>query len=485
MKELAQVTNISEWLAQLSPAWDRFLQFEHPDALQNRNHWVSVLEQPLPEQGVGLEATLALLAKHIVPNGSAIPRPGCSSWITTGATNAALLARWSADLASPQRLGLTAFSLLEDQSLAWLQTLLGIAEQAQGQFTAGGASANLIALGAARQAAYEHLGEDVAEYGLSAPGVLFASSACHRTVHRAAAVLGFGRRAVQSIEVSQQGQMQVDRLALALRQARDQGVLPIAVVANAGATSTGAIDSIAAIADVCEEFKVWLHVDGAYGLPGKLDPDYEQQYVGLERANSVIVDPHKWFGAPVGIGAVFVKNAALLARSYSAGPSDYLEGSFTTENAQHSMDVPGSVPYNDFGIDLSAPARGVMVWAILKEIGVEGLRARVCRHNAMAKALGRAAEQHPNLELMMNVSLSICCFRYRPNINCDLNQFNRQLHRELVHRGINIPSTASVRGQLVLRPCFIGARADFKQVDDLLTDVLSIGERLEQVWSNE
>jgi len=273
--------------------------------------------------------------------------------------------------------------------------------------------------------------------------------------------------------------MDVDDLRRALASGRAAGVLPVAIVASAGTTNTGAIDPLAEIATVAREQGVWLLVDGAYGLPGVLDERKSALYRGLEHADSVIVDPHKWLGASVGVAATFVRDRELLRRAFTQEPADYLEGSVAQETGdapaiEHSMDDFG-IPYFDYGVELSAPCRGVVVWALLREIGVEGMRARIRRHNDMAAHVAARARAHPNLELLLEPTLSICCFRYVVPGVADLDRLNRLLHRRLVRGNRNLPSTTRVNGGLALRPCFVGARAEMSHADALVDDVLRLG----------
>lgn len=474
----AEIGRLQPLLARLGAGLDAFLRFEHPDAWQSRPRWHAALEQPLPGHGIGADGVVDELVRLVIPNGSAIPRPGFSSFITTGATSVATLAATAASVASPQRYGHTAFNLLEDLSLRWLAQLFGVPAM-QGVYSSGGSVANLLALGAARQHAFERLGIDVAATGIDRPVALYASTETHHTVQRAAGVLGIGRRAVRAVPCDAAGRMQVQALRDAVAADRRAGVLPIAVVANAGTTNTGAIDPLRAIGEVARREGIWFHVDGAYGLPGVLDERIAPLYAGLEEADSVIVDPHKWLGAAVGIGATFVRDRELLRRAFTQEPAHYLEGSMQAERAppEHSMDDFG-VPYYDYGVELSAPSRGAVVWALLREIGVDGLRDRVRRHRDMAAAIAQAARAHPNLELLLEPTLSICCFRYvAPGVD-DLDALNRRLHRCLMRENRNMPSTTQVGGRLALRPCFVGARAGMAQANELVDDVLRIGAEL-------
>ncbi|MBA55514.1 MAG: pyridoxal-dependent decarboxylase [Pseudomonadales bacterium] len=486
MSDQAYCGPLSPALQRLGQYLDRFNEGEQGDAGMRRLQWRAALQRSLPQSGIGLDKVLQELGEQVIPNGSAVPLPGFTSFITTGATNMGVLASLAAMVASPQRIGLTAFQQLEELSLNWLVELFHLPAEMKGVYSSGGSTANLLALGAARQRAFELRGHDCGRDGVPPGGRIFATAASHRTIHRAAAVLGMGRESVLTVKTDQTGRMCPRDLALHIERVLQADLIPVAIVANAGSTSTGAIDPLQAIAQVADRFDLWLHVDGAYGLPGILDERVRPLYTGIDRADSVVVDSHKWLGAPVGIGATLVKDRSLLLRAFTQGASDYLEGSFaegldslpdSADGFVHSLDSMG-IPYSDFGVELSSPARGAVVWALLREIGAAGMAARIRRHNDMARSLAEQVEAHPRLELLQAPTLSICCFRYRVEACDDLNALNRQLHRRLIHRGKNLPSTAMIDGQLAIRPCFIGARTDWVQVDDLLQDVVSTGDAL-------
>jgi aromatic-L-amino-acid decarboxylase len=276
--------------------------------------------------------------------------------------------------------------------------------------------------------------------------------------------------------------MRVDALKTAIEQDLRGNILPMAIVANAGTTNTGAIDSIQDIGEIARAHGIWFHVDGAYGLPGVLDERISQLYQGLDRVDSIIVDPHKWLGASVGIAAAFVQDLNVLERAFTQEHAAYLEGSVDQEGMsdvriEHSMDDFG-IPYFNYGVELSAPCRGIAVWALIREIGVEGMRERIKRHNDKAREIADFARQHANLELLLEPTLSVCCFRYVSAQVDDLDGFNQKLLRQLVRENEYLPSTTRVQGKLAIRPCFIGARAENSQVDGLLQSVLRIGDAL-------
>jgi aromatic-L-amino-acid decarboxylase len=480
--DAAETGRLQDLLSQVGAGLDRYLAFEHPDAMHTPSRWRSALDRPLPRDGIGIDGVAEELVRHVVPNGSAVPRPGFCSFITTGATTASVLASTAASIASPQRYFHQAFNFLEERSLEWLAALFGL-NGMQGVYSSGGSVANLLALGAARQSAFERLGADPAADGMHRPGAIYASAESHHTIQRSAGVLGLGRRAVRAVPCDRGGRMHVPALLRLLDDDRRRGVVPVAIVANAGTTNTGAIDPLEVVGEIANDRGIWFHVDGAYGLPGKLDERVAPLFRGLERADSVIVDPHKWLGAAVGVAATFVRDREVLRRAFTQEPAAYLEGSMEARAADeapriaHSMDDFG-VPYYDYGVELSAPPRGVVVWALIREIGAEGLAQRVRRHNDMARLVARHAASHPNLELLAEPTLSICCFRYVSTQVNDLDGLNQMLHRRLMRENRVMPSTTRVGGTLALRPCFVGARTTEAEARELVAAVLRIGREL-------
>lgn len=477
----AETGQLEILLARLGAGLDQYLEFKQADAQRPGHRWHLDLDVPLPERGEGIDAVSRTLLEQIIPNASAVPNPGFSAYITTGATTASLLAMTAANIASPQRYMRTAFNFLEELSLQWLAEMFGISPM-QGVYSSGGSVANLVALGGARQSAFEQLGQDPAADGVDRPVKIYASEECHHTIQRAAGVLGMGRKAVRAIPCDPSGRIQLEALEAAIEHDIAVGILPLAVVANAGTTNTGAIDPLRAMGEIAREYGIWFHVDGAYGLPGILDSRICHLYDGLELADSVIVDPHKWLGASVGVAATFVRDREILQRAFMQEPADYLEGSVdqsdrASDVLAHSMEDFG-IPYFDYGVELSAPCRGVAVWAMLKEIGVQGMRERVCRHNDMAHQIAKLADAHPNLEVLAHPTLSICCFRYVDQQVGNLDEFNRQLHRRLVRENEYMPSTTRVNGQLAIRPCYIGARHQAPQDTGLVEAVLRNGRAL-------
>jgi aromatic-L-amino-acid decarboxylase len=323
----------------------------------------------------------------------------------------------------------------------------------------------LVALGAARQHAFEQLGIDPARDGMPAMDRwrLYASSEVHHSVFRAAGILGIGRRNVSRIPVDAEMRMDIAALEAELDRDAAAELIPIGLVANAGTTNTGAVDPIAQMVAIARRRKIWLHVDGAYGLFGKLDSRVAPLFDRAEEADSLVVDPHKWLAAPPCSGVVSVRDQALHERAFTMEPADYAEGAMVEGEITSTFDSLGD-DYLQIGPEMSAPSRGVAVWAILKEIGADGVRDRVSRHCSFVRRVFELASADERLEPLIRPTLSICCYRYRaPNAReSELDDLN----------------TAIAQRLRPIRPCFINPRTTIADVEHLVSRTREIGDAL-------
>ena len=250
--ELGQLTATVE---QVLPAIEKFWRYDgRDDAAGRRPGWLARLDVPLPEAGGGIGAVVADLAEVVIPNGARVSEPGWSSFITTGPTTSAVAA-WLAAAAGSQSYAVQAFNTLERVALDWVAQLCGIPAACQGVFSSGGSTANLVALGAARQWAFERRGLDVSADGLP-PAVrsrVYASEQAHNTIQRATAVLGLGRAGTRRIACDARQRIDVAALRAAIAEDERDGVVPVAVVGTAGTTDTGAIDQLGDLAEIARE----------------------------------------------------------------------------------------------------------------------------------------------------------------------------------------------------------------------------------------
>ena len=469
---------LSSAVLRVTDALEIFLGGDRGDALLRRDEWLKMLDGPLPASGIG-DGVLGELEDIVIPNGPRLSEPGFWGWITAGPGTVPVAASLAATVASPQRYTITAFNHLEELSLDWLGELCGLSPVMKGVYSSGGSVANLVALGAARQWALEQHGVDASADGVRGKQTaVYCSREAHHTILRSAGVLGLGRRNVRVVDTDEHQRLDVAKLEAALLNDQTAGVIPICVVATAGTTNTGAIDPLSDCGELAQRFGAWYHVDGAYGLPGILDSRVSSLYDGLELADSVIVDPHKWLGAPVGIAATFVRDRSILHRTFTQEPADYLEGSFgDPDDLRVSLDSMG-VPYADFGVELSAPARGVVVWSILRELGRDGVTKRIEHDNNLARHVAKLAHENENLEVLAEPILSICCFRYVNNAVSNLDNLNAHVLRRLVQETPYLPSGTVVNGHFGLRPCFINFRSEISHVEGMMKAVVRIGDDL-------
>ena len=481
----AAVDGLTESLSAVLPALEDFLRFEGPDPATRRSAWHPVLDQPLPRAGLGREQTLALLRDQVASNGLRIGHPGFSGWVTTAPTTIGAVAGLVQAIASPQKWWATPANLVDTLAMRWLIELLGLPSSFVGTFTSGGSTANLIGIGAARQAAGERLGlrpslDGLA--GLPAPRV-YASTETHHVVGRALGVLGMGRRNLRSIATKRDGRIDLDLLQRALDDDAAAGCTPVAIVGCAGDVNTGVVDPLPELSRIARERDTWLHVDGAYGGFGLLDPRVRELYGDVATYDSFAVDPHKWMAAPVGTGALIVRDEGVLGRAFTIETGDYDRervAPLGTGDTTSPFDELGhGTP--DWGLDFSTPARGLAVWAILAEIGADGMRARVARHLDCAHRVADRARASDDLELLREPVLSICCFRYRPAGEVDkarLDAMNAEILRTVRARGRCVPSSTRVAGRFAIRPCFINPRTSLEDADALVDEVLAAGQQL-------
>ena len=444
------------------------------------------LDRPLPSQGAGAEATLSRLTDLVVANGLRIGHPGFSGWVTTAPTDIGTAADLAQTVAVAQRWWATAGNFVDHLAVRWIIELLGFPHHYVGTLTAGGSTANLVGLGAARQHAGERIGSDPSYDGIAAmvEPTVYASATTHHVVSRALGVLGMGRRHLRTIPLDAGGTIDLGLLQAALSEDEAAGRTQVAIVGSAGDPNTGRIDPLSELSRLAHERGMWFHVDGAYGGFGMLDDRIRDRYGNVASYDSFAIDPHKWMAAPVGTGAAIVADEGILTRAFTIEPGEY-DSERTVEASSGDLDSPfDELGFGtpDWGVDFSTPARGVAVWAILEEIGAAGMRERVIRHNDCARRVSELVGDSPELELLAEPVLSICCFRYRPDGMGDreLDALNDEILHTLRAQGDHVTSSTTVDGSFALRPCFINPRTTLAEADGLVNNVLALGRRLTQ-----
>jgi aromatic-L-amino-acid decarboxylase len=485
MSEAASITDLDKAIKAVLPALVEFTRFEGADAAVPRSEWIGLLDEQLPQAGAGADEVLGILSEVVIRRGLRIGHPGFSGWVTTMPTTIGTVANLAQTVASAQRWWIQPGNHLDSMAAEWLVELLGFPGHFVGQFTSGGSTANLVGLGAARQHAGERLGIDAARDGIAAipnPRV-YASVQAHHVIGRALGVLGMGRANIRAIPLAQDRRIDLVALRSALERDVAAGDTLVAIVGNAGDVNTGMIDPLGPMAALAKEFDVWFHVDGAYGGFGILDERVREMYGDPAQYDSFAVDPHKWLASPVGTGLAICRDGDLLGRSFTVETGGYDRErdhkAFETEDPTSPWESTGrGTP--DWGVDFSTPARGIAVWAALKEIGAAGVRDRIVRHNDCARLVAERARESEELELMTEPELSIACFRYTPD-GLDgeaLDELNEQILQELRNRGTSLPSGTWLDEGFAIRPCFINPRTELVDAERLVDEVIEIGRGL-------
>lgn len=438
----------------------------------------AAIARPIPDEPLSRPELLQHLRTLAFQHSTYTGHPGFMAFITGSGT----IPGAAADLlmaALNQNLGgwrlSPAATEIELSLTRWFAQKLGLPETAAGMITSGGAMANFMGLKAARDA---RAGRAVRRDGVG--GVprltLYASAEVHDVNTRAADMLGLGTDAVRVVPVDSQKRMQVDALRRAVEADLDAGHRPVAIVATAGTVATGAIDPLTAIADVCDEHGLWLHVDGAYGgvaaLTGALRPLFE----GIERADSVVLDPHKWLYTPHSGGAVVVRDFSALSEAFALDPSYIVEDK---EFTGHGID------YFAYGPQFSRGFHALKVWVSLLAHGWRAYERRIVHDCELAAYLYRLAEAHPELEPLGHQSLSIACFRYVPpdlvgraDAEERLNRLNERLMSELQWSGRVFPSNAVLDGRFAIRACVVNYRTEVEDMDALVEAAVRLGRQL-------
>jgi aromatic-L-amino-acid/L-tryptophan decarboxylase len=410
-----------------------------------------VYRVPLPRHGKGLEATIERVASEVLPRSHSHSHPRSFPFIDGSGLEAGIAAAvLAAALDSNLGGGAGLASELEDVTWRWLAELIGFPAGC-GHFTSGGTLANMTGLACARGRAFP----DAREHGV-APGsaAVYASEQAHNSIARACDLLGLGRRALRAIRCDDAFRIRPDELARAIETDRAAGVTPVAVVGVAGTTSTGAVDPLAALADICAEHGIWMHVDGAYGAPAAAAPTSASLFTGLDRVDSLAIDPHKWLYLPKAVGCVLLRDPGALAAAF-AGEAAYLE---------NVGDGPFAGPVWPVweGIEVTHPFRGLGPWMAFEAYGADALVDAIENDLRLARLLADAVRDAPDLDLLDEPQLSVVVYRHHPPGMDDpaaLDAHNRALLDAMQRDGRVLTSGTTIRGAFALRPCLTHHRS--------------------------
>jgi len=418
----------------------------------------------VPRLPADLAAVHGEFMENILPFAAGNVHPAFMGWVHGGGTPVGMLAEMLAAGLNANVGGRNQAPVeIEWQILAWMREIFGFPESATGLFVTGTSMANLIAVVIARDNA---LGFDVRRQGMTEAKRLtaYASKAVHACIGKAMDISGVGSDGLRLIPTNVRHRMDVAALEDAIQRDRQAGLAPFLVVGTAGSVDTGAIDDLDRVADFCQREQIWFHIDGAYGALARLAPDLAPRLDGIERADSLAFDFHKWGQVPYDAGYILVRNGDLQRKAFATS-AVYLK--------QAARGLAAGSPWPcDFGPDLSRGFRALKTWFTLKVYGTEMLGASISRTCELARYLERRVRETPELELMAPVELNIVCFRYRAE---DSDTLNEKIVIELQESGIVAPSTTWIDGRLAIRAAIVNHRTSSYEVDTLVENVLSLG----------
>lgn len=424
-----------------------------------------LLHGPAPEEGRELDGLLEKVLGEVMPLAGRIDHPRFLAFIPSSPTWASVLATFlisGYNIFQGTWLESSGPSQIEVTVLDWFREWLGYPAGSSGVLTSGGSAANLLAIVAAREAA-----------GNPERGTIYLSEQSHGSLARAARVAGIDPGRIRLVAADGASRIVPTSLRAAVAEDRAGGRHPFLVVGNAGTTNTGAIDPLAEIAGIAAGEGLWYHVDGAYGGFAVLDPDIRPLMAGLERSDSVTLDPHKWFFQPYETGCLMVRDPARLEAAFRIAP-DYL---------QDAAWGPEHVNFCDRGIQLTRIFRALRIWLSVQRYGVAAHRAEISRAIALARGAAARIRDHPELELLAPPGLGIVCFRYRGAEGAAvpanaLDELNRRIQDEIVQSGFAMMSSTRLGGRLSLRFCILNIRTTEEDLADTVDRIVTVGRRL-------
>ncbi|MDB4900312.1 MAG: decarboxylase, partial [Gemmatimonadetes bacterium] len=432
-----------------------------------------------PRAGAGDAAAYDAFVERVMPYTSGNQHPRFWGWVQGNGTPLAMMAEMLAAGINPHLAGFNqAPALMEYEVIRWLATLLGMPEQASGLLVSGGTMANTLGLAVARHASAARAGYDLREDGLQSDDaarprlVFYGSTETHNWARKAAELLGLGNRSFRRVPVDAHFRIDVDALAAMVAADRDAGLRPFCVIGTAGTVNTGATDDLSAIADLCAREQLWFHVDGAFGALAYLSDELRPLVAGLERADSVGFDLHKWGSMPFECACVLVRDPAM-HRAAFATQTSYLA---TTARGV----IAGGLPFTERGLELTRNFKALKIWMSFLANGADRHAELVEQNVRQARTLAARVEREPELELLAPVPMNVVCFRYAAagRSDAELDAINEEILLRLQERGLAVPSGTRVHGRYALRVANVNHRSRTQDFESLATAVVSLGREL-------
>lgn len=431
-----------------------------------RSELETKLREPLPEQPAPLDSLLEQLQRDVWSNIGNIQHPRFFAFIPSPSNFVSVMADALAAGFNPfagNWLEGSGTSQIELVTIDWLREMLGMPETAGGLFVSGGSMANLTALITARRAKLDNRSENA---------VVYFSDQTHNSIEKALRILGLRREQMRKLPSDDAFRLQIELLRRAVAEDRAAGRRPFCVIANAGTTNTGAVDPLNELADLCAQEELWLHVDGAYGAAACLSERGKRLLAGIERADSISLDPHKWLFQPFEIGCVLVRDARLLKKTFHT-MAEYLEDTKRLEEEE--------INYYDYGVQLTRGFRALKLWLSIKTFGAAAFREAINYGFELAEFAEGVLRQSDCWRIVTPATMGMVtfCFVAEGCSEDEINEIHRRMVEMMSEDGFAFANSTSLRGQTVMRLCTINPRTTEDDVRATIEQVERFGRDLQ------
>lgn len=426
-----------------------------------------LLNQALPQTGSNPTELIEFVEQHILPYPLGHINPRFFAWVNSPAAPISVIGELlSAGMNSSAAGGDQASTYLEHAVLNWLKEIMGFPQASGALLVSGGSMATLVGLAVMRHCKTQT--GSIRDHGLQqepVPMVVYKSVEGHSCLDKAVELLGIGHNYLRAIPVDAEFRIDVTELRRQIKRDRQAGLYPACVIASAGTVNTGAIDPFDQIADICQQENLWLHVDGAFGGVGILADSVKHLYKGIERADSLGIDPHKWMYIPVECGCAIVRDQQAMRDTFSVVPP-YL---------RDDRQLPW---FSEYGPQQTRAFRSLKLWLAMKHVGVEGYRELITRDIELARLLQAKILARSDFELVAPGPLSVTCFRYVPWGSHDGEVINRAILDIVQSQGQVYLTSTEVKGEFVLRANIINFRTNEADLDFLLQTIAQAGQQV-------